>query len=472
MNGSTSKTAALLVALMALLLLQGLGRLVPPLQSPDELSHMVRIASLTEGQWKPVTPAGFNTGGNFDVALAALSRTYVPLIRERDPDVPQAYRDSARTQGWLHQSAFGEAPGSAVYLPVVYAPAAAGLALGRSLGWSVLESYHLARLASQLACAALVGLAVWIWAPPLLAWTVLLLPMSLFQLVSPVVDGPAHALTLFVLSLFMRLWSEGPPRSRGWAWVWCAALVVLVTSRMHLAPLLLLPLALLWQHRSARWAGLWLVCVVATGAWVAWVLGSVVDHRVQRDLSTGQVLLYYLMHPMEAWEVFERTVTEESRLGFLYDSFIGNLGWLDTRLADAAYVDLGWALMAAAVLSLPFRPAGIRTLWARLLLVFGAVASVLLAFALMLLTWSPFPTQMIEGVQGRYFIAPALMVAYGLGRFERPASVGTSAQPRWTMASNALAVASFGALSLFYLWPTLMARYPEWARSSLWVVTP
>jgi hypothetical protein len=100
------------------------------------------------------------------------------------------------------------------------------------------------------------------------------------------------------------------------------------------------------------------------------------------------------------------------------------------------------------------------------------VASVLLAFALMLLTWSPFPTQMIEGVQGRYFIAPALMVAYGLGRFERPASVGTSAQPRWTMAANALAVASFGALSLFYLWPTLMARYPEWARSSLWGGTP
>lgn len=460
------RAVALAVALATVLVLQWVGQRVPPLQSPDELSHMVRIASLVEGEWMHTTPPGANSGGHFDEALGALSRAYVPLIRERNPQVPAEHQEAARSQGWLHQTTFGEAPGSAAYTPFVYFPAALGLALGRALDWGVLDSYHLARLGSQVVCAALLGWAMLIWRPPALAWAVLLLPMSLFQMAAPVVDGLAHALTVWVLSVFMRLWQR-PGEEVGWAWLggWCAAIVVLVTARLHMLPLLALPFAISWRHQDLRrpWALAGAASASAVAGWVAWVMVSVVDKRLEREQSTGWVLGYYLGNPDEVWAVLERTLTNEDRLGFLVDSFIGNLGWLDTRLPNEAYGVLAYALLCALVLSLPWGLSGRPTALPRLLFIGGALASVALSFLLMLLTWNPFPTQMIEGVQGRYFIAPALVLAYGLSDFNPPQNHAAVSK-----FHGALVLLCMAAVSLFYLGNTLLARYPGWARGSLW----
>ena len=238
-------------AALMLLTLQLLARWVPPLQSPDELSHLIRVASITEGQWLAQTEPGVSTGGSFDIALTVLTRVHVPVIKQRDPVVNDEDVLTARIQRWSGRLTYGEAPGSAIYLPVIYAPAALGLAAGRAWNWTILDSYHLARLSSQVFCVLVMALAAWIWPPPLLAWALLLLPMSLFQMVSPVVDGPAHALTLLAMSLLMRL-REHP--TTGLAVGTGLCLLVLVTARMHLLPLLLVPFWWAWQGRSTSTA--------------------------------------------------------------------------------------------------------------------------------------------------------------------------------------------------------------------------
>jgi len=423
---------------------------------------MVRIAAMAEGEWLPPTPAGASTGGHFDVGLVALAQAYVPLVEERNPAVSDEIKTRAVTQGWLHRKGFGEAPGAAVCMPIIYLPAAGGLAVGRSFGLTVLQSYHMARWGSHLACAVLLGLAVWIWTPPLLAWAILLLPMSLFQMASPVIDGPAHALCVFVLSLFMAFWTRDLSPRPLWVWVWAAGLVVLITARLHLAPLLALPWMLFWKSRSKSWMWVALSCLAVCVMWVIWALTTVVDHRIQRALSTAEIARHYLTHPQEIWSVFERTLSDSGRLEFLATSFIGNLAKLDTRLPDQAYEALGIGLALALAASLPLCASKGSTWPARLSLIGGSVAAVLMSFALMLLSWSPFPTGMVEGVQGRYFIAPALMLAYGVSGFNRPTRINAS-----TSALQTVMLLAFGALSLYYLLPTLLERYPAWARSSV-----
>jgi hypothetical protein len=487
--------AWLVVVLVCAVGLQFLARWMPPLQSPDELSHLVRIASLTERQWVPETKPGSSTGGSFDVGLAALARAYIPVIRDRHAPVPEEDRHLARVQGWTGQTLHGEAPGSAMVLPLAYAPAALGMAAGRALDLTVLQSYHLGRLASHVFCLAVLVLAFWLWAPPVLAVGVLLLPMSLFQMSAPVVDGPAHALTVLVMSMLMRL--RAVPSHR-LAVAVAAVLAILVTIRLHLLPLLLMPLWWGWQGmragRSETDSGLPMedgsrilspqvaktllagsvASTVVIGTWVLWVLLTVVDTRVERPMGTGGVAMHYLTHPQDLLAVISATLNDGERLKFLTDSFIGNLGWLDTRLPDEAYPALWLSLGALTLLGLPFREPTRGTAADRLLLLLCALLSIVIVFALMLLTWSPFPTEKIEGVQGRYFIAPAIVMAYALGSWRASAAMALRGNdprgvgfPGWSPL-QALAVAAFALLSLWFLVPTLMMRYPAWAYGGLW----
>lgn len=464
--------ALVLGVLAALVLLQSLARQIPPLQSPDEPSHLVRVVSLVDGFWLPETQEGEGTGVRFDFGFAYMARAFAPLITQADPPVPQAFRDEARTQGWMRQHLFTSVPGSTMYLPVIYFPAALGVGLGKALDATALQSYHLGRLSSQLFCVLVVALAAWLWRPPLLALALLLLPMSLFQMASPVIDGPSHALTMLVMALYLRLRQEGGALSPGWALLWCASLVALVTARLHLAPLLLLPFVLAWALRSRAWAWAGVGCGVVSAAWVLLVLRTVVDPRVKRSLSTTEVALHYLRHPQELFGAFERTFSDEARLRFLGEGFLGTLGWLDVRLSPQAYSLLSLGLTALMVLGALALWRG-RAAWGERGLLLGlGLVSALLAFLLMLLTWSPFPTTLIEGVQGRYLLAPALVAAHAWAVMPGGTQPGWGEEDGWRgrllRAAPLLVLLAFAGVGVSATSEALQARYPAWALSSLW----
>lgn len=463
---------------------------------------MVRVAALVEGELLPTTPAERNTGAHFDVGLSALAIAFAPLIREANPNVDPRIKEAVKHQRWVNQKIFDESPGSAVYTPVIYAPATLGLAIGKSLNLTVLQSYHLARFTSHAVCAAVLGVAVAVFSPPLLAGLVLLLPMALFQMASPVIDGPSNALTLLILSMLWRLVQQGERVSGRWLTLWGVGAVVLITSRLHLLPMLLVPVMVAWSlrgHRSAARA--WLITamlsVLMVLSWTIWTLLEVRDLRVVRSMGTGESALYYLSHPTELMAVLARTLTDTARLEFLWTSFLGNLGSLDTRLSETTYALLGTGLAIGLVLTglqaVANRGSGRRatsdatTAWhrdpvqtMRLGLVISAIASVLSVFLLLLWSWTPYPAVLIEGVQGRYFIAPALLLCYAAASQSAQHCAGVSGEhvagsgPFGAVVRHRLLNwAACGLLMVFALasfdslWNVLGLRYPDWAMSNL-----
>lgn len=494
---------ALSVSALVFVLLQVISARIPPLQSPDELSHLVRIAAMVEGELWPTTPVQGNTGGHYDASLAVLAHAFHPLIREANPTVDPHIQQAVKSVRWEHRQIFGESPGSAVYTPAIYAPAATGLALGKALELTVLQSYHLARLMSHAVCALMLGLAVALFVPPLLAGLVLLLPMALFQMASPVVDGPSHALTLLILSMLWRLVQQGESVSGRLLTVWGTGAVVLITSRLHLLPVLLVPAMVAWSLRehkpaSRAWLTTTVVSLLVVVSWALWTLLEVRDLRVVRAMGTAASAVHYLSHPYELMAVLGRTLSDTARLGFLWTSFLGNLGSLDTRLSEKTYSLLGIGLALGCVLTglqavmkrMPNDWNGpvATTTWHRdpvrmlqLGLIASAVASVLLVFLLLLWSWTPYPAYLIEGVQGRYFIAPALLLSYAAAsqhgwqlegglkeRLGKPDQHTVKTFPqrllRWTVWGLLVV---FAWVSLDSLWSVLGLRYPEWARSSL-----
>lgn len=508
MSKKANRWFAVLIAVFVFMLLQVLAARIPPFQSPDEKSHLMRIGGIAEGELFPTTPEQGNTIGHFDAGLATLAYGFDPLIREANPRVDERIKGALPHVTWERRLVIGQIPGAAVYTPFIYAPASIGLAIGKFLDLPVLQSYHLARLTSHLICAAILGMAVALFNPPLLAGLVLLMPMALFQMASPVIDGPSHALTLLLLSMLWWLVQKGERVSVRQLSLWATLAVVLITSRLHLLPMLLAPAMVAWSFRGHRptsraWYVTATVPLLIVVSWTFWTLFEVRDVRVVRSMGTGESAVHYLSHPTELIAVFVRTLSDSARLDFLWTSFLGNLGSLDTRLSEKSYALLGMGLAVGCVLTgllaVTKRVSGDLTAGAwknpvaapvwhrdpvwmlRLGFATSAAASVLLVFLLLLWSWTPYPADLIEGVQGRYFIAPALLLSYAaasqhgwhikVGLAER--HVRRDQSVTQTISQRLLIWAAWGLLVVFAwvsldsLWSVLGLRYPEWARSNL-----
>lgn len=425
-----------LAGLFCLLLLSS-GLLIsghtPPLLSPDEPAHVVRAYTLASGEWLLHNPPGQSTSAWVDPALADFLQVYrhrnrVAAGREPGPAPSAAALAVVADQplGSAQPRHRSPAPGSAVYPPLAYLPQ--GLALGtcERLGCSAKAAYGLARLAALLTSVAVLWLAFSLVVPSPWSIALIALPMSLFQLASAALDGVSTSLAVLAISLFQVL-PEAPPRSRGWMQLaLLAAVLLVVPARLHLWPLLVLPLWCAWRLRL-RWA--WAPTLAVLSAVVAWVL---VVSRLTVDLrraglrdSPLQAGLDLLTHPGAFGAVMGRTLTDPTQLQFYGRSFIGILGWLHLPLQPPqAYGVFAVLLLIAVLLSLVWlRPESLGVLLQpdRLLLVAMAVFSSVSVFVLLLLGWTPNPLHatLVEGVQGRYFLVPALMLGFAVAAPQR-----------------------------------------------------
>lgn len=456
----TSFWPASVWALGAFVLLSVLSLLVPPMQSPDENAHLMRAEMLSRGQWL-LHPPPFGTpvelaspGGEVDAGLAQYSHAFMETIAPPGGPAPAAVREKTAHWNWAHATVFYPAPGTGYYFPLIYAPQALALWLGRTLGWSVPDSYQLARSCALLVVCLLTAMA-WRHTPPNPAViAVATLPMGLFQAVSPTLDGITTALALLAISQFIAH-ARTPPAEPGQSlpWGFLACILLLVTSRTHLLPLLLLPVFLAWKRQSAAaWAATALL-VAACLAWLGFAMASTTDGRVVREHSTTEIVLLYAGHPAEFLALLGRTLGNHELVRFYGQSFIGILGWLDTPLKSARYGMLSAGLLLAASLSFLWRrPADAPARW---LLCAVALASSLLVFVALAVTWTPYAAPAIAGVQGRYFVVPALLLGYALGD-------AAPHRPTWQQwGLRGLAVAMVLA-SLAALVETLVQRYAFW----------
>lgn len=447
MKTAAARLGAWLLALAAGI---GLGAMVPPLQSPDEHSHLLRASLIARGEILLKQDRALGSGGMVDRALLAYMHGYLSTItKSAQTPLPPAWRAEVERLRWTAQHTFYPLAGTNYYLPLVYAPHAAGMLAGHALQLTIHETYRLVRLACLLSCLVLLAAAWRVMRPPLLAVALLLLPMTLFQLVSPTLDGLTTCLAVLALSLACTGMMRSGPWSPARSWALATTILLLATTRIQLLPLLAVPFVVAWTRRSSRDALLGGAALLLSMGWLAYALATTVDPRVQRAHGTTQLLVHYAGAPLDFLSVVWASVTDAELSRFYTHSFVGVLGWLDTWLPLPAYPALwtGLALCAlASVASANLREA----VPARGLLALAAAGSALLVFLALLLTWTPHPARVVEGVQGRYFIVPAVMLAYAFGAWP-------SARRQHWMQS--LLVAAFAAVSLWALVTTLLSRY-------------
>ena len=509
---------SILLWLMLCALFNSIATRMPPMQSPDETQHIGRAWMIAHGQWLLNETDGKMSGGRVDPQLYrwawgmlrgwAGPEAQRTSLAERDeisklrwsaaPSTgalsaakpgPQTPEGSAQSPA-AAELVFAPVAGTGYYLPLIYLPHAIGLRLGEALDWTIEESYKLARFVVHMLCAALL-LAAWqqmgAWRPPAMALGFLALPMSLFQFAAPTIDGLTTGLAVLVISMVARAMVCGLPLSRVQIGALCASLLLLGTTRLHLVPMLaFLPLLAirLRQASLAWWA---LVLLLCCGGWTIYAAMNTLDLRIERSLSASNIAMHYLSSPLALLGVLARTLSSSELLQFYLTSFIGVLGWLDTPLLPWQYAILGAGLLLLLVLpfftqkrpaAMPFfaptpaaTPQADARLW-RWTCGVVAMLSIVVIFCALLATWTVHPAVVIEGVQGRYFLVPAILLACAMlpqpfvqmedpraDAKHAPKTVEASRRPGLMRRALPLALLGFGLCSLWILLSTLQKRY-------------
>lgn len=426
--------------------------MTPPFQSPDEFEHITRAYLLTRGDVVLSAPEGQSSGGYVDSGLAQYMNSYSHLPFRPENKLDTGYVEETQKIKWAGTYEFRPALGMAYYFPGIYGVHALGLKSGEVLGLSVADSYQLTRLLLLLAISVILFCAFQMVAPSYIVVALLFIPMSLFQFASASLDGLATAIAIWIVALFVKSYRDSTSVGNYAIYMAVFAWTLLASSRLQMLPLAALLFVLGWTQRKYR-----LLCAIGVAllfviGWQILMLKTVVDGRVPLGGTSSEILLFYIKHPLELINVFLRTLSEGEIARGYFSSFFGLLGWLDTPFPGAEYKYLFFATLAFLLISIDYVRLN-EFVFARATLGLCAAGALFIVFLAMLVTWTPHPASVIEGVQGRYFLVPALLIAYALS------GVGGSNSLRLRDYICWIAVWIFGLLSTVITFSLLVDRY-------------
>jgi uncharacterized membrane protein len=398
-----SRNIARLYALFASLAVLLLATTMPPMQNADETAHAFRADQVSRWHFAGEVLADGEYGGDVSSGLASLQRATATLPFHPAGKVTRAMYAPLQ---WGDAVPTGF-PNTAVDPPFFYLPAAVMAGAARRAGIGLPHALILMRLANGLATVVVAAFAIslagdaaiWLFA-------VLLLPMSMALSAAVSQDGIMLACTALATALFLHLRRTSSHQ----AFVFATMCLLWALVGMARAPYLAFALLLLAApvRRSWRIAGVSFIaiCVIA---WVGFSARHVpLPVRADGIVSPFGQLLALCIHP---WRIgFLAVHTWRDNDEMIARSFIGQLGWMDVDL-PGIYRQLAWAVLALAAFATWRRGTRFispRVLAVETLAVLGAAGGVALV---QYMTWSTMGSPVIDGIQGRYFLAPALVLA-------------------------------------------------------------
>jgi uncharacterized membrane protein len=383
--------------------------MIPPFQSPDEHAHIKRAYLMNKGVIVLDRPEGESSGGYVDSGLLKFMESYEVVKGKLSAEEVSA----AGLIKWSGREVFSTAPGTGFYFPVIYFPQALALGVGKWLDFTVDHSYRLARVFALIAIVLILYAAFRLYPPNPLVLALIAIPMTLFQMSSASLDGVSTALAIFSISAFLNIAKNRAYSSVGIQYAFALAIALLASSRIHALPLLILLLSIFFYTGKKRSLFLFITVGLFVFGWTLFSIKSTVYLDGPIRESTSDIVIYYLLNPIQFLQVIWQTFLDDALREFYWKSFLGILGWLDAPFQDWYYKAFALILSIVALLTISFRH--IRSEWPQtLLLLLVSIISILFIFFALLVTWSPHPAQIISGVQGRYFLIPSIFLAYGI----------------------------------------------------------
>jgi hypothetical protein len=373
----------------------------PPFRVPDEVGHFWRACALASGALTPeITPAG---------ATSELPRGLRKIVQEfwRDAATqPEDFNRYTYYIGWKTPLDRGSRvavtyPGQ--YLPTLYVPQVLAAALGNVTNARPLITIYIGRVASVLLFALAVAIAIRISPVAPLGLAIAgLLPMTLYLAASWSADTINNGLAFLFAALLFRTISCHDAITRHEIIVLAAVGALLGTGKPPYCVMLLLLFAVPRERFASMRQRLAVIACVASAVILcvagSWIYAQRSSATLRSDVDGAQQMRHLTSSP----DVLPRLIANDLAVhGSDYvNQSIGRLGMLDLHLPSwLIWLEIGALLLAA-------QSSRVRvTLQARVLAGVAFLLALVGIQVALYLGWTPPGAAIVEGVQGRYFIA-------------------------------------------------------------------
>lgn len=387
-------------------------QIVPAFQAPDEFNHFYRAYSFSQGE---IVVKDGKT--DIDTGVLAFDQKFSHLPSRVENKVGNDILSSKNH--WENQNASVSFPNTAVYFPVVYTPQALAILIGKTAGLSVDSTYYLARMLSLLGCVLCLYAADRVYRTPAAAGLLFLMPMVVFQAATTGPDALSFSISAVIAAFLCKaFYAEKPFENRDF-YILSALIFILVTSRINLTPLALLPFLIAYRHKQKKWYILTLLNIALICVWILLAMKVVgAASSFNHGMTSGEKLKVFLADPGRLLGYFWSTFTDKNMMKDYLFQYIGVLGWLDTALKKSFYHFVLIFLPLFGLLAMNGNPKAFfkninnSQTWLTMSVL---LSGVLLTFFILLLAWTDISKRnVIEGVQGRYFIPIVIIGTYVL----------------------------------------------------------
>ena len=412
--------------------------ITPPFQAEAEYQHFYRSFQISKGeiiakkqitdcyghQFETSLPTTLCVGGMLPKSVVKTAKKTAQLQLEYHPERKQKISNIlAQLNIPLNPQnrVFIRFPNSAIYSPISYLPQAIGITLGRLFNFPPVLLLYFGRITNLIIWIICIYFAIKI-TPLGKTWLFLLalMPMSLFQAASLSADAITNGLSFLLISLILNL-ALNPEKTIQKNDIFLLTTISILLSLSKLGsyfPLLFLFLLIpIKKFPTAKkyWLTIITILLLNTGLILLWyslvkdLNVSSLNLRVANVSTTGQ-LAYILNHPLQYLQINFRTFFTYGKE--YLEQFIGRLGWIDTALPKPHLLTYGILLIATATNS--SRPNIRITLTQKILLIIILISNSIFIATMLYLSWMPVGAQIIQGIQGRYFIplAPLFLLLF------------------------------------------------------------
>lgn len=384
--------------------------ITPPFQVADEYNHFYRAFQISEAHI--IAERQQNQVGGLLPKSLVITANKVSQNLIFHPENKQNTKNIFSVLSLpldSYNRVFLHFPNTSLYSPIPYLPQAFGIALGKIMDFSPLLMMYLGRIFNLL---------VWVWlgfisikTTPVYKWLIFLLlltPMSLFQASSLSADPVTNGISLLLVTICLRCAFEKSKRVPKVAFYIIVLLgMLLAISKQAYIPLiflyLLIPIKKIRNKKSyfINFIALVLSTIFANAIWSFFIKGLIIPLRPDvSNVSAGAQLMFLLGNPLNLFVVIQNSLSIH---GIEYiNQFIGVLGWLDTPLPP---MYIWFHLIILLLVSLLNNQEKVTISLKQKLIIFMSLSlSFIIIMALVYLSWTPVGKNVIEGVQGRYFI--------------------------------------------------------------------
>lgn len=289
------------------------------------------------------------------------------------------------------------------YSPIMYLVSGSGVNIAKTMNKNLLFAFYLARLFNLIFWTSIIALSIKI--TPIFKYPFLfcaLLPMSIFQGMSVSADSYTNAISfLFIAFLFSLIYSKQEIKPRHLA-VFASLSLLSSLAKISIFPIflfLIIPNAKFKNLKFQKFTFFILILFLNLLLISLWQKINYTNIRSLVDFEMHRQII--LNHPMWVLNYLIKTLFYKiNNTYFLLDEIIGVLGWLNISFQPWLYNSVLFVFVSMFIFIKEF---GVK-ISHRILSLLIICVFILSVFILMYLLWDDPRTELIEGVQGRYFI--------------------------------------------------------------------